>query len=179
MDNSKYLFNFQRELDKIDKDFKKKYTYKALHKSIEHRKSLLDLQKLVEWCSSKKVTVHFKNDRSKFLADEKIIIINKYKSTTNKLHTLLHECGHFLIDQARDRNERVYNIKFGHGYEFFDDKKKNKTVIHKIDILSEEIEAWNRGYSLALRLNLVLNKDSFDKEKAIAIKTYAFWASHS
>ena len=69
-------------------------------------------------------------------------------------------------------------MKFGYGYEHYDDKKKNKTVRHKIDVLSEEIEAWNRGYSLALRLNLNLNKDKFDREKASAIKTYAFWASH-
>lgn len=178
MDNSKYLFNFQKELNKIDNDFKKQYTFKALQKSMEHRKSLLELQKLVEWCLSKKLAVLIKNDTSKFLADERTIIINKNKSTTGKLHTLLHECGHFLIDQAKEKNTTVYNAKFGNGYEFFDDNKKNKTVTHKIDVLSEEIEAWNRGYSLALRLNLNIDKESFDKDKASAVKTYAFWASH-
>lgn len=178
MDNSKYLFNFQKELNKIDKDFKKQYTFKALQKCMENRKNLLELQKLIEWCSSRKVAVHFKDDSSKFVVDERIIIINKRKNVTGKLHTLLHECGHFLIEQAKEKNTRVYNVKFGNGYEFFDDSKKNKTVTHKIDVLSEEIEAWNRGYSLALRLNLNLDKESFDKDKASAIKTYAFWASH-
>ena len=178
MDNSKYLFNFQKEIDRINKRFAKKPNFKTLSESIELRKDLIELQRVIDWCSSKKITVLFKNDRNLYLPDEATIIIGRYQTTTRKLITLLHECGHFLIDQSRDRNVKTYNMKYGNGYEFYDDKKKNKTVRHKIDVLSEEIEAWNRGYTLALRLNLNLDKNKFDKEKASAVKTYAFWASH-
>lgn len=175
----KYLFNFQDESNKIDKEFSKKQTWKALKHSIELKKNLLELQKVIDWCSTKKITVFFTRDRNKYLPEDKVIVINKTQNTTKKLLILLHECGHYLIDQSKDKNSTNYNKKYGNGYDFSDDNKKNKTITHKIDILSEEIEAWNRGYSLALRLKLSIDKDKFDREKATSVKTYAFWAAHS
>ena len=55
------------------------------------------------------------------------------------------------------------------------------TDAHRIDILDEELDAWHRGWELALKLKVLsLNdKASFDKTRIRYVKTYVKWAARA
>lgn len=131
------------------------------------------LNKVVEWCRSKGVTVQLHTAScGQYVPEDKTIFITQRARPEYQLHVLLHECGHLLIDK-HDKNDR-----FKRGYKGDADRHVNRTVTHRTDVVLEEAEAWERGWKLARRLN-VLNDDdrlAYDRTRTLNLHTYFSWA---
>jgi hypothetical protein len=105
--------------------------------------------------------------------DVKIIEIYSLNGIENRLFALLHECGHALIR----RDWTTFKTEFcAHAEHDGDGRKETKSL--KISTLEEEFEAWKRGWKLAKRLNLQLDKDAYTKNKDKYIMTYIKWAAN-
>ena len=103
----------------------------------------------------------------------KIIEIYSLNGIENRLFALLHECGHALIR----RDWTKFKTEFcAHAEHDGDGRKETKSL--KISTLEEEFEAWKRGWKLAKRLNLQLDKDAYTKHKNKYIMTYIEWAAN-
>ena len=107
--------------------------------------------------------------------DRKRINIRPIKDKEEMFYTLLHECGHILVE-TNDKG-------FKDNYKTKDFRDWHKMVATrdsalKVSILADEMEAWNRGRRLAKRLNLRLNEKKYKKIAGFCVWAYAaFMAS--
>ena len=127
------------------------------------------LAALIEWCEGRGLVVEFVRTRNGGVYDHdaKCIRVSCHLPPEKQLHTLMHECGHHLVEtKDRDSTDR-----FGNGYRASDPNVFNKFV-HEIDMLDEEFEAWARGLRLAERLNIIVNMENYNHTKAECIRTH-------
>ncbi len=97
------------------------------------------------------------------------VLINTRKHIESRFYTLLHECGHILINDNRDRLyklSRETQACWGH--------KPHRSK--RIAVLSEEVEAWKRGERLAKKLGLKIRENRFDAARTNALMSYVEWA---
>jgi hypothetical protein len=131
--------------------------------------AISDLSKLVDWCKERKLKVTFaKKPNGTYHSQSKEIIISSRLSTRNQVSVLLHECGHHLIGVNDDHD------RFGMGYPQ-SDPEVTKTFHHRVSCLEEELEAWHRGWKLAKRLDLRIDRDHFDALRLKCIRSYIKW----
>ena len=107
----------------------------------------------------------------------KTISISTRQGIENQLYTLLHECGHILVQSNHTMYAKRYpataklNICTGVN------RRLEKSKKYKVDVISEEIEAWQRGKKLAERLGIYINEDKFNEIMNKCIFTYVEWAA--
>lgn len=131
--------------------------------------AIRDLETLVSWCRDKKLKVLFaKKSNGTYHSQSKEIIISNRFSPRNQLIVLLHECGHHLIGVNDDHD------RFGMGYPQ-SDPEVTKTFHHRVSCLEEEMEAWHRGWKLAKRLELTIDRKVFDVMRLKCIRSYIKW----
>lgn len=135
------------------------------------------LAAVIDWCSSRQINVVFgKRPNGLFESgDEETrpqITINGRLSPELQLFVLLHECGHFLV------GDRKPNQRYGRGWHAQDGPAK-RTLVHRIDVVDEELEAWHRGLKLAKRLKIAVNIERYNQARARYVKTYLQWAARA
>lgn len=133
------------------------------------------LEAVIGWCASRQVDVVFSRRPNGLYesGDEKTrsrITLNGRLSPESQLFVLLHECGHHLI------GDRKPNQRFGNGWHAADGAAK-RTLLHRVDIIDEELEAWHRGWNLAKRLRIKVNLGRYNEARARYVKTYLQWAA--
>jgi len=130
---------------------------------MDHKDAILELE---FWAEKKGYCVYFSREvEDEVCLQSKIISINSTRSTEVQLHTMLHECGHILAyDNGSILKTRDVIDKYG-----------DKTRIHRVFTVVEEVEAWRRGLSLANRMGIQINKDKWDRCVARALKKYMQW----
>ncbi len=132
--------------------------------------AIRDLYMLVGWCSDHKLKVSFaKKSNGEYRSHDKQIIVSTHLSPRKQAVVLLHECGHHLID-GQDIQDR-----FALGYSQID-PEIIKTFSHRLACLEEEFEAWHRGWKLAKRLNLTVDRDFFDEFRIKCLNSYVKWS---
>ena len=131
------------------------------------------LSRAVEWCTGRGLTVVFaKKPAGVFDGGNKEIVISSRAAPERQLYYLLHEAGHFLVGR-QERHER-----FVSGYPAgVEDPALKKTFKYKITCLEEELEAWHRGWKLAKRLRLGLDRESWDVVRMECLRSYAEWTT--
>ena len=126
---------------------------------------------LIAWCYERGIDVKFvTRGGGVYYPEDKVIKISGRIRPMSQLHFLLHECGHHLIGD-RDKRER-----FGMGYNQVDHPNIKRTFHHRVDIVDEEFEAWQRGWKLAQRLGLRISKVDYDRTRVEMLRTYMKWA---
>ena len=93
-----------------------------------------------------------------------VVTINAAQSYHCKLSALLHECGHIIIYRRRCRNRR--SRVCGASYRDFwlgSGRLKRATQKRKLNILHEEICAWELGEALARKLNIRVRFKVFER----------------
>jgi hypothetical protein len=126
--------------------------------------------KLLEFCKKKKYQVINKNLKGEFGEidfNSKTITLCTSLNKEKRIFFLLHELGHLLINKDR---------KFGEEKAFGVLNFSKKSLTNKISEIEEEYEAWHRGYKLAKKLQITLDRRKFEQTKAIALATYFHWA---
>ena len=105
------------------------------------------------------------------------IFINSKSSRDSRIATILHECGHIMVRSGRhNAHEResknpIVGVTFTEledGTGRYRPKSKSKAIA----IITEEIEAWNRGWHLKKRLKIRISKKRFDAIRTKALMTY-------
>lgn len=128
---------------------------------------------VVEWAAARKLVVVFaKRSAGVFDPNTNEIIISSRARPERQLYYLLHECGHYLIG-CQGRHER-----FQDGYpSAIGNPQVKKTFKYKITCLEEELEAWHRGWKLAKRIGLGLDKTAWDEVRLDCLRSYAEWTT--
>ena len=130
-----------------------------------------DLEKVVGWCSVRCIDVNFvKKALGTYHMGVKQISISSRLGPVNQVAILLHECGHHLIGDIE------HHDRFGMGYPMGGDPTVSRTFNHRVAVLDEEMEAWHRGWKLAGRLELALDRETFDKIRLDCVKSYIKWS---
>lgn len=134
-------------------------------------------KKLLDWVTvTKDYDVYiYPKANDEFHRGKKRICINSSLGVEKRLYSLMHECGHLLIQDNKKRYEKQFASHAKR--EIWRDGRKNKTDKYKISIIEEEYEAWRRGKKLAKRLGINFDEDRFDQYRAHCIMSYLFWAT--
>jgi hypothetical protein len=124
---------------------------------------------VVEWCEARALSVDFcVHKDGTYYADKKLIKLSARASAKVQFHALLHECGHYLI------NENHSN----HRYILEDSAEAAKRSLKgRLHVFDEEFEAWHRGWKLALRTGTLTKDDKieFDRIRTDFLRTYLGW----
>ncbi|HIB78094.1 MAG TPA: hypothetical protein EYO58_10900 [Flavobacteriales bacterium] len=149
----------------------------ATKKKVKETLFKAGIARLIDWLWNKRWDVEF----DYMTHDEmdpmtKCVTINARQGIEKQLYSLLHECGHILIQS----NEAVYNKKFPASAKrncFLSHRQLEKSKKYKVDVIAEEIEAWDRGKSLATRLGIYVDENKFNEFKVACVFTYVEWAT--
>lgn len=134
--------------------------------------------KIIKWLEKKGWSLLFTevppDEKGVLCYDTKKIEISKALSKEEQIFILLHECGHILLRQK----EHVYENMFPIQSTISPNKSyKKRSRKYKIEILQEEILAWNRGKKLAKRLGIKINNKKWERIKSDCLFTYIEWAA--
>jgi hypothetical protein len=133
--------------------------------------NIAQLVKLIDWCTSKKLSVNFvRHSGGTYDSAARKFVISGRLSPERQLHVLLHECGHYLIGTPAPES------RFGRGYQQATDPTVNRSIGFRVEIIDEELEAWARGLKLARRKNISVDVSRFNQTKVEYIQTYLKWA---
>lgn len=106
----------------------------------------------------------------------KTITVNTRQGIEKQLYSLLHECGHILVRKNNKSFAQDYPNQ--HKAEAYPSQRRyEKSKQYKTDVIMEEVEAWRRGYKLAKRLNININKKNYDNLARECLYSYIKWAS--
>ena len=106
----------------------------------------------------------------------KYITISKRNGIEKRFYSLLHECGHLLVQQNNNQYEQKYPTQ-ARMNQFMAHKGIEKSKDFRVETLIEEIEAWERGKKLADRLGLFYDQKNFHTLTNQCIYTYIEWAA--
>lgn len=130
------------------------------------------LTRVIEWCSRRGLSVVFRAQSGGIYNHvEKILEVSYRSYPEMQLYTLLHEAGHHLIWCSAPK---LYKERYEKGYQRV--FESDHTPQHKIDAIAEELEAWYRGWKIAKRLRLGLDKKKYTSCRDKNVRTYFRWA---
>ena len=113
-----------------------------------------------------KTKVYLKYDtEDQYFNSLNTIIINKSNPWKHRFYALSHELGHVIIDS--NESEKYYS------YPVNRINSSRYTRKDAISIITEEYDAWKYGRQyIQQNLNVVIDKDYFDKLKTNCLMTY-------
>jgi hypothetical protein len=127
------------------------------------------IERTLQWCTARRLYVSFASCHSGLFEGRDIRVPARYCPAT-QLFTLLHECGHYLLDSSSASS----GFKFG--WARAGDAAAHRTWRHRADIVREEVEAWKHGERLARRLKIGLDEPKYDAYRDARLKDYMAWA---
>ena len=101
----------------------------------------------------------------------RIIEINNRQNIPSRLHSLLHEAGHASLRNEKRRVSFCTNFPFmrKHGSSKRGDKN------HRVDVVREEVLAWERGQDIAMQLGIDIDQDLWSMHRKNSLITYMEW----
>jgi hypothetical protein len=120
------------------------------------------------YCMRENIEV-IKSNMWSFDHNERLITeVWRSKPTKTWLYSILHELGHMMNrfdDSFSERNWKIHELGV------------NKPVdkIASFQIMKDEIEAWDRGYKIALELNIDIDKIEYDTIASYYLFEYIKW----
>ena len=98
------------------------------------------------------------------------IEINSRQNYPSRLHSLLHEAGHVVI---RKQTVKPFFERFPYQKIGGADIRGNKK--HRVDIIREEVMAWERAEDIAAELCIELDLKIWSRHRSSALLTYMEW----
>lgn len=146
------------------------YTYFVMNQTIEQ-----SLDKIEKWLEKQRFALL--KSKLSTIEDEvdferKVVFLSLKSKPMNQLYSLLHECGHVIIRKRKDYKERYKeSIAFLEGDLV---KETNRCSVEQIE---EEILAWREGFTLASKLDIVIDSDTYYKYSSRWVMSYIVKAS--
>ena len=135
------------------------------------------ITRLVEWLDNKGWSITFGYcETDAIYPSDKLVTISTRQGLEKRLYSLLHECGHILIQV----NEEGYINQYPATAKmncYASHKQLERSPKYKVDVISEEIEAWKRGKSLAKRLDIHTDEESYNNLMSKCVYSYIVWAN--
>ena len=95
------------------------------------------------------------------------VSVNTNQRKRLQLYSILHEAGHAII-RARERYSTLY--PYGR-------KEKSKTISRRVDVVREEVVAWDEGEKLAMKLGIKLDHHLWHNFYKKHLFEYIKWAT--
>ena len=101
----------------------------------------------------------------------RIIEINNRQNIPSRFHSLLHEAGHACL-----RNEKR-RVSFGKNFPFMrkHGSSKRGDKDHRVDVIREEVLAWEKGQEISVELGIELDQELWSKHRKNSLVTYMEW----
>ena len=149
----------------------------AVDKRIQKTLFEAGMSRIIDWLDNKGWELNIDYCSQDELRPEvKQITINGRQGIEKQLYSLLHECGHLLIQQNWNKYEKDYPVTARMNC-YAVNRQLERTAKYKVDIISEEIEAWKRGKTLAKKLGIYINEEKFNVLTSECVFTYIQWAA--
>jgi hypothetical protein len=124
------------------------------------------INKLTNYLTDNGVTVKFNSEgENAYFPEPNIITINTRQNLKSRYYSMLHEMGHYLLRQQSD-----FSTKYLVDHSF---SSKNKD--RRIDVLREEVAAWDKAYEFTKANDYPIEKDKWDFYSKKFIYQYALW----
>lgn len=134
------------------------------------------MHRVKQWLASRGHALVLEDDIECAIDPEiKIVSVDTALSRDERLAVALHECGHLLIRECRERRpkKRVAGATLRE-CDMNEGRCKKRTKSGDIATLHEEIEAWERGLRLGRRLSLRFSFKKFERMRCRCLATYAY-----
>tara|TARA_A100001515_G_scaffold140601_1_gene136474 strand:- start:1532 stop:1939 length:408 start_codon:yes stop_codon:yes gene_type:complete len=99
-----------------------------------------------------------------YYCDAECIGISTKHSKEIQLFCLLHEAGH-----------HIYRLENNITGKSFDPKKSFKTISARVDVITEEIHAWEYGFRLAKQIGIEINAKKWERYSKKQVYDYVKW----
>lgn len=143
-----------------------------LTKKIKKQAFEAGIDDLIDWTHKKGYSIDFDYCvRDEFRPGDNMITISIRQGKENQLYSLLHECGHLILQN----NENLYNQKYPSSAKmayFTSNKKLERSPKYKVDVLTEEIDAWRKGKELAKKLKIYIDEDKYYSVMSRCVYSY-------
>ena len=150
----------------------------TLDKDLEKKLFEAGMNILTEWLDKKGWTLNLDYlNQDEMLPSEKLVNINTRQGIEKQFYSLLHECGHLLIQSNWENYEKAYPATAKMYAYATTHKQLARSPKFKVDCISEELEAWRRGKKLADRLSLYYHEERYNDLTAKCVYTYIQWAN--
>ena len=130
------------------------------------------IEELIEWTNNKGYDIEFDYCvHDEFRPDDKMITISTRQGREKQLYSLLHECGHLILQN----NDDLYNAKYPSSAKMAyctNNKRLESSPKYKVDVMAEEIDAWRKGKDLAKRLEIYIDEDNYYSISTKCLYTY-------
>lgn len=120
-----------------------------------------NIEKVVDYCTEKDVIVVFGADESEYDYEDDVIYLADYEDENEILFSLLHECGHFVI-QERDN----YTSEYADKHRFTSKEQYIR------GFMKEEYDAWKEGRYLAQKLGIALDEIAYEELSSKCLELY-------
>ena len=125
-----------------------------------------NMNRLVQHLTDKGVKVEFNSiGDNAYFPIPNIIAVNTRQNIYSRYYSLLHETGHYLLRQKADFSTK-YLVDHSFG-------SKNKDT--RIDVLREEVAAWDTALQFAEDNQYQFDKDKWNHYSKKFIYQYALW----
>ena len=150
----------------------------ATKKKIKKALFKAGISRLIDWLGNKGWDTDFDYSvRDELHPDTKQVSINTHQGVEKQLYSLLHECGHLLIQQNWNTYEKDYPTAARMNAYATINRQIERSKKYKVDTLAEEIEAWKRGKTLADRLGVYVDEEKYNALRAECVYSYVAWAA--
>ena len=126
-------------------------------------------QKLKKWLKNHNLAL-LPAKLDQYCPHTKSVSFNKRQKLEKQVYSILHECGHHIIQESEDYEEK-YKIQANGLF----DGRKQKSLRWRIDLLREEFDCWDKGKVLAKELKIKIDEKKYDIHAAECLKTYCHW----
>lgn len=104
-----------------------------------------------------------------YFQDISKIEINSRQNYNSRLNSLLHEAGHAIIRSRGKWKKRAFPyMRDGGSY-------VRGNINHRIDVLREEVMAWEEAKNLAKYLSIEIDDEIFARHRSASLKSYVDW----
>ena len=110
------------------------------------------------------------NDLNGCSEEDKIITINSRQSLETRLYTLLHEAGHVVLYERCNHAGLFPNI-------IYQPFKKRFSQASAIDVVRNEVLAWETAYDLAMSLGIDIDNKKWNNLRKKCLYEYCKWAA--
>lgn len=144
----------------------------GLYKSAAVKEQLKrDIDKVAIWLHDKYgVDVYIDSDgENDYDHETKLVTISSRTNLYVRLHTLLHEAGHVVL-RSDPWTYRCWYSKSGMS-------SRSWSLHHRVDVVREEVAAWDIGSEIAEDLGIRLEIERYLEHSRKALLTYIKWVT--
>ena len=125
---------------------------------------------IAAWAKTRGYSVFGKWDEDAFYDKDKEIVYSlRTKEKRHQMYSLLHECGHAIAFDSKGYKDNFPNLA---AIRFKTSRISRRRNVVKCETIAEEWDAWQRGFKLARRLGIEVDKKDYFDYASRNVMTY-------